>query len=131
MLPGPLVVRSSALRFPSNKDAPIAASLALSGPFEGPVAVEFDWDQRGPQTWNITIETDGGTLALTSGASKMAVDGAPVDVGDEAEYAALYRHFADLIARRTSDVDLSPFRLVADAFLLGRRTEVEPFTSGG
>ena len=131
VLPSPLTVVTSDLRFPANRAAPIAATLALAGPFDAPVAVEFDWDQRGPQTWNITIETDGGTLALTHGASKMAVDGAPVDVGEEPEYAALYRHFADLIARRTSDVDLSPFRLVADAFLLGRRTEVEPFTSGG
>ncbi|MEO6247271.1 MAG: Gfo/Idh/MocA family oxidoreductase [Sphingomicrobium sp.] len=128
ILPGPLVVRSSALRFPSNKAAPIAASLVLTGPFEGPVAVEFDWDQLGEQTWDIIVETDAGTLLVGHGASRMAVDGQPVDVGHEEEYALMYRHFAELLATRQSDVDLSPFRLVADAYLLGRRSEVGPFS---
>lgn len=127
ILPGPLVVQSSALRFPSNKAAPIAATLALTGPFDGPVSIEFDWDQLGQQTWDISIETDGGTLLISHGASRMAVDGTPVDVGSEAEYALMYQHFAELLAARRSDVDLSPFRLVADAYLLGRRSEVGPF----
>ena len=39
----------------------------------------------------------------------------------------MYRHFADLIAKRESDIDLSPFRLVADAYLIGRRHAVEAF----
>lgn len=129
LLPAPLTVAASALRFPADKAAPIAASLTLAGPFDAEVAVEFDWDQRGPQTWTITVETEAGTLALTDGASKMAVDGTSVDVGNQAEYAALYRRFAALIARRESDVDLSPFRLVADAFLLGRRSEVAAFSA--
>jgi len=127
ILPAPLVVQSSELRFPSNKAAPIAASLALTGPFDGPVSVEFDWDQLGPQTWDITVETDGGTLLVGHGASRMAVDGQPVDVGTEEEYALMYQYFAELLAARRSDVDLSPFRLVADAYLLGRRREVKPF----
>jgi D-galactose 1-dehydrogenase len=33
----------------------------------------------------------------------------------------------ELAATSTSDVDLSPLRLVADAFLLGSRRIVEPF----
>ncbi|MEO7787312.1 MAG: Gfo/Idh/MocA family oxidoreductase [Sphingomicrobium sp.] len=127
MLPGPLVVQSSTLIFPSNKAAPIAASLLLSGPFDGPVTVEFDWDQLGAQTWDITVETDCGTLLVGQGASHMAVDGKPVEIGAEAEYAHMYRRFAELIAGRQSETDLSPFRLVADAYLLGRRSEVKPF----
>ncbi|MCA1653303.1 MAG: Gfo/Idh/MocA family protein [Sphingomicrobium sp.] len=127
ILPGPLCVEASELRFPSNKPAPIAASLTLKGPNPATIAVEFDFDQRGPQCWDIAVETDGGTLQLADGASKMAVDGVPVEVGDEAEYARLYRRFAELIAARRSDVDLAPFRLVADAFLIGRRSEVGPF----
>ena len=39
----------------------------------------------------------------------------------------MYKYFAELLAARRSDVDLSPFRLVADAYLLGRRNEVKPF----
>ena len=129
ILPWPLRVQSSAFKFPANKDAPIAASLALAGGAgDIPVAVEFDWDQRGPQSWNVTVDTDGGKLELTQGAAKMAVDGQPVDVGNEEEYALMYHHFAELLATRQSDVDLSPFRLVADSYLLARRTEVEAFS---
>jgi hypothetical protein len=36
-------------------------------------------------------------------------------------------HFATLIRGRGIDVDSAPLQLVADAFLCGRRVEVEPF----
>lgn len=127
LLPGPLLLNDAELRFPSNKAAPIAADLALIDASGAPVVVAFDFDQRGPQHWDIVIETDQGLLELSHGASRMAVDGVPVDVGEEAEYAGLYRRFAELIATCTSDVDLTPFRLVADAYLLGRRREVAAF----
>jgi len=45
----------------------------------------------------------------------------------EAEYPGLYRRFVELVAAGTSDVDLAPLRLVADAFMLGSRRTVEPF----
>jgi D-galactose 1-dehydrogenase len=127
LLPGPLSLDAAELRFPVNKAAPIAADLRLTDGAGAPVAVAFDFDQRGPQHWDIVIETDRGTLHLSHGASRMAIDGVAVDVGEEAEYARLYRRFAGLLATRTSDVDLAPFRLVADAFLLGHRREVGPF----
>ena len=127
ILPRPLLLDRADLRFPANKAAPIAASLAFVDSAGVPVSVEFDFDQRGPQSWDIDVATDGGRLTLSLGASKMAIDGVPVDVGEEPEYARLYRRFAELLARRESDVDLTPFRHVADAFLLGRRTVVEPF----
>lgn len=126
LLPRGLILEEAELRFPSNRQAPIAADLRFdSGGV--PVRVAFDFDQRGPQTWTIDIETDRGLLTLADGASRMAVDRAAVDVGDEGEYPRLYRHFAQLITEGRSDIDLTPFRLVADAFLLGRRTVVEPF----
>ena len=40
---------------------------------------------------------------------------------------AIYRRFAELVAAGASDVDLTPQRHVADAFMLGRRIVVEPF----
>ncbi|MBB6427823.1 Gfo/Idh/MocA family protein [Sphingopyxis sp. JAI128] len=126
LLPDTLMLEQAELRFPSNRQAPIAADLRLdSGGV--PVHVAFDFDQRGPQTWTIDIETDRGLLTLADGASRMAIDGAAVDVGDEGEYPRIYRHFAQLIAEGRRDIDLTPFRLVADAFLLGRRVAVEPF----
>lgn len=127
ILPRSLLLQDAELRFPSNRAAPIAASLTYADTAGIPVAVEFDLDQRGPQSWDIHVETDDGQLTLSMGASKMAVDGVAVDVGDEAEYARLYRRFAECLATRTSDVDLTPFAHVADAYLLGRRVEVGPF----
>jgi D-galactose 1-dehydrogenase len=127
ILPRPLILRAAELRFPENRPAPIAADLDLVDDEGLSVDVHFDFDQRGPQTWDIEIEADQGRLALSLGASKMAVDGTPVDLPDDPEYARLYRRFASLLAGRTSDVDLRPFRLVADAFLIGRRKTVAPF----
>ena len=43
------------------------------------------------------------------------------------EYRGIYRRFVELIANGVSDVDLSPLVHVADAFMLGRRRDVEPF----
>jgi len=126
ILPDVLRLKSSALRFPANKAAPIAASLAYDCGGV-PVAVEFDFDQRGPQTWDIDIDTEAGTLKLSLGASKMALDGKPVDVGTVPEYVALYARFAALLKARQSDADFTPFACVADAFLLGARTTIGPF----
>lgn len=126
LLPHGLILEEADLRFPANRQAPIAADLRLDSSGV-PIRVALDFDQRGPQTWTIDIETDRGLLTLADGASRMAVDGTAVDVGDEGEYPQLYRHFAQLIAEGRSDIDLTPFRLVADAFLLGRRAVVEPF----
>ena len=127
ILPHPLMLERAELRFPQNKDAPIAASLYYADTEGVPVTAEFDFDQQGPQTWDIDIETDDGSLKLSMGASQMAVDGKPVDVGNEPEYARLYRRFADLVKRGGSDADLTPFRHVADAFMLGRCVRIAPF----
>jgi D-galactose 1-dehydrogenase len=55
------------------------------------------------------------------------VDGEVAHQGADAEYAGLYRRFAELVALGRSEVDVSPLRHVADAFLRGRRVLVEPF----
>jgi D-galactose 1-dehydrogenase len=127
ILPGPLLLDRATLKFPANKPAPIAADLTLSDANGALVEIALDFDQRGPQSWDIAIETDNGRLDLTHGGSRMAVDGAAVNVADTPEYARLYARFADLIVRRASDTDLSPFRLVADAFLLGERATLQAF----
>ena len=126
ILPDVLRLQSSILRFPANKAAPIAASLTYECGGV-PVAVEFDFDQKGPQTWDIDVDTDAGSLKLSLGASKMALDGKPVDVGAVPEYVALYARFARLLAARQSDADFTPFACVADAFLLGTHATIGPF----
>jgi D-galactose 1-dehydrogenase len=74
------------------------------------------------------VETEEGTvLVLSSGGARLDVDGKTVVERKPAEYEAIYAHFAELLEARRSHVDAAPFRLVADAFLLARRREVEPF----
>ena len=41
--------------------------------------------------------------------------------------ASIYHRFAELLKMGAGDVDLAPLKLVADAFLLGRKVEVEAF----
>ncbi len=92
-----------------------------------PITAEFDFRQAGPQSWDIVVETDGGRLKLSGGGARMAVDDRMVTEAPDEEYRGLYRRFVELTATGASDVDLAPFRLVADAFMLGRRNVVEPF----
>jgi D-galactose 1-dehydrogenase len=123
----PLTLERAELRFPANKAAPIAASLAYDSAGV-PVTAEFDFDQRGPQTWDIDIDTDQGALKLSLGASQMAVDGAAVNVGTVPEYTALYRRFARLLAAGQSDVDFTPFAHVVDAVRNGVHVTVKSFS---
>jgi D-galactose 1-dehydrogenase len=131
ILPEPFALRSARLTFPSNRQAPIAAELAFEDAAGAPIAAELDFLHTGVQRWDIEVETDAGRLVLTKGASEMTVDGAAAGPsgghGPHAEYAPLYAHFARLIAEGRSDVDVSPFRHVADAFMLGERIEGPAF----
>jgi D-galactose 1-dehydrogenase len=130
ILPQPLFVTSADLAFPANRDAPIAASLTLADTAGLPISAEFDFRQTGPQSWDIDFDTDEGPVALSSGGAKLSVGGVQRVEAVKAEYTALYRRFLELAAEGESDVDLTPFQLVADAFLLGRRRMVEPFEDG-
>jgi predicted dehydrogenase len=127
ILPGPFAVGSAALTFPKNRGTPIAAELAMTGGAGYRVSAEFDWRQEGPQTWDITVETDGGTLGLSLGGAALAIDGREVSRGPDREYPGIYRRFAELIAARQSDVDAGPLRICADAFLVGQRVTAEAF----
>jgi len=123
IMPEPVFVRRAELCFPANRDAPIAASLDLG---EGRSA-EFDWRQTGDQTWEIEVDADGFALRLANGGSRLEIDGALVAAEPPAEYEAIYERFDELLRKGESDVDADPFRLVADAFMIGRRATVEPF----
>jgi D-galactose 1-dehydrogenase len=130
ILPRPFFLNQAELSFPSNRAAPIAADLTFSDDSGLPIRAEFDFRQTGPQTWDIRIETDAGRLTLSSGGSRLVHDDRTLIDEKQAEYRGIYRRFAELIADRASDVDLSPLVHVADAFMLGRRREVEPFVEG-
>lgn len=127
ILPQPVFVTTAGLFFPANRDAPIAASLSLADSAGMPISAEFDFRETGPPTWDIVAETDGGTLTLSWGGRRLAVDGEVQVEGIKEEYRAIYRRFLELSATGASDVDLTPLRLVADAFMTGKRRVVEAF----
>jgi D-galactose 1-dehydrogenase len=127
ILPQPVFVTRADLGFPVNRQAPIVVEMELSDAAGLPIKAEFDFRQTSPQAWDIRIETDRGPLVLCRGGAKMSDgDKVVVDAVKE-EYPALYRRFAELTAKGQCDVDLAPLQIVADAFLLGRRYNVEAF----
>ena len=127
ILPRHFYLRDGLLEIPANRAAPIAADLQMVGIDGAPVHIVFDWRQQGPQTWDITVETDAGTLCLGAGGARLVIDGAERDVGAEREYPEIYDRFARLIREERSDVDRTPLRLVADSFMRCRRIGVAPF----
>jgi D-galactose 1-dehydrogenase len=127
ILPEPVRMVAAELETPANRAAPIAARLTMLSASEFPIEAEFDFRQTGPQSWNVTIETDRHRIVLAEGGSRLIVDGAERCRGEDREYPRLYARFAELVDARRSDVDLAPLRLVADAFLLGRNCPTDAF----
>jgi D-galactose 1-dehydrogenase len=127
IIPGALALKRAELSYPRNCETPIAAHLLLTDSRGAAAQVEMDFRQTGRQTWDIEVETNAGRLHLSSGGAKMTVDDEAVETVECSEYGSLYAHFATLVRGRGIDVDLAPLQLVADAFLCGRRVEVEPF----
>jgi D-galactose 1-dehydrogenase/L-arabinose 1- dehydrogenase len=123
----PVRLIDAELEMPSNRQAPIAAGLAMATAGGVPIAAEFDFRQTGPQSWDISIQSAAGTIVLSHGGNQMTIDGVAQDVGPEAEYPGLYRRFVGLIGAGESDVDLVPLQIVADAFLRGRSRPTDAF----
>ena len=125
LVPG-LRVDAARLNFPAGRDAPIAAALTLMAD-DAVIACDFDFRETGEEHWIIEIETAAGTLLLSAGGAKLAIDGVTQALPANAEYPGLYARFAALIAAGESEVDLRPLELVADAFLLTERVETDAF----
>ena len=115
------------LETPGNRHAPVAARLALVTTGGIPIDAEFDFLQTGRQSWDIAFETSQGSALLADGGNRWFVNNNEQCLPPEQEYPALYRRFADLVQCGERDVDLTPLRLVADAFLTGHNRIVEDF----
>ena len=100
ILPQPLFVTSADLAFPANRDAPIAATLALSDAQGLKITAEFDFLQTGPQSWDIDLDTDGGPVTLSMGGARLRAGGKQLVDAADAEYAGLYRRFRELCRNR-------------------------------
>jgi len=129
ILPKPFFLRHGVLNYPANRAAPIAAELTFSDTDGVPILASFDWLQTAEQSWNIRVEAEGGVLMLSKGGAVLTINGETLVDEPDGEYAGIYRRFAALIAEGRSDVDISPLRHVADAYLRGERQLVEPFLS--
>ncbi len=67
---------------------------------------------------------------MRDGGARLSVDGEDINLpapSEHGEYEAIYQRFADIIKQQHSDVDLTPLKLVADAFLLGDRKQAQAF----
>jgi len=126
IFPHALLLDEAWMEVPEGRASPLRAKLHMrSG--AASVTADFDFLQTGPQTWDIEIDTDAGTLRLGMGGSILQLPGGEEQKAPDREYARLYASFADLVAAGESDVDVRPLQLVADAFLVGERTTGEPF----
>jgi len=126
ILPGEVNVQRATLEFPENQQAPIAARLDLRTLDGVAIDADFDFRQKGEQSWDIELETTSGSLKLSRGGAGLEIDGKTMltDEGLAGEYPRLYQRFAALCDAGESDVDWRPFQLVADAFLVGERRTV-------
>ncbi|HEU6442320.1 MAG TPA: Gfo/Idh/MocA family oxidoreductase [Microvirga sp.] len=129
IMPEPVFIKAAELEFPANRDAPIAATLQFHTGHTGRnLQAVFDWRQTGPQSWDIEVETEAGfALKLRHGGSCLEIDGRLVVQEEPTEYQGIYRRFDALLTIGRSEVDDAPFRLVADAFMVGRRVQVDAF----
>jgi D-galactose 1-dehydrogenase len=88
----------------------------------------FNWLETQGEVWTITIETrKGDQLKLEKGGAVLRVNGVVKVEKPSREYEGIYDRFAELLKAKKSEVDGTPLRLVADAFLLGARENVEAF----
>ena len=129
-LKSPAFVTNAGLSFPANKASPIAAHIDFQTASGVPIRGEFDWRVSGGESWSIDFDTTAGLVQILDGGARLLLDGVEHQVpihSEHGEYEAIYSRFAEVINNAESDVDLSPLKLVADAFLLGERQTVDAF----
>ncbi|MGB8600700.1 MAG: Gfo/Idh/MocA family oxidoreductase [Rhizomicrobium sp.] len=130
IIPEPIYAEEANLYFRVGQQCPCAAEIQLRTESGAVITASLDFHYRGPPSWDMDFATDRGALQLTAAATRLAIDGAAPDSDAEpcgmyAEYAALYRRFAKLIAAGASEVDATPLRLVADIFLVARHHVID------
>jgi predicted dehydrogenase len=128
ILPRDVCVEGALLEFPENQQSPIAAQVRMRTEDGVEINADFDFRQKGEQSWDIEIRTTAGLLKLSRGGAVLAVDGKELTTDESlaGEYPRLYQRFAELVDAGQSEVDWRPFQLVADSFLIGERRIVAP-----
>jgi D-galactose 1-dehydrogenase len=130
IMPFPVFVDSARLKFPSNRQTPVDVQIAFKSgqPHQPKMSAGFNWLETQGEIWTLSIETQkGDQLKLEKGGTVLRVNGVIKVEKPSEEYEGIYERFAELLKKKKSDVDGTPLRLVADAFLLGARENVEAF----
>ena len=130
IMPFPVFVDSAHLKFPSNRQTPVDAEIVFkSGQKHQPkMSAGFNWLETQGEIWTISIETEkGDQIKLERGGTVLRINGVVKVEKPSEEYEGIYERFASLLKKGKSDVDGTPLRLVADAFLLGARENVDAF----
>lgn len=130
IMPFPVFVHSATLTFPVNRQTPVDVEIAFkSTQIHQPVMnAGFNWLEERGEIWTIAIETiTGDSLLLERGGTVLRVNGAIIVEAPSEEYERIYERFSYLLDSHQSDVHAAPMLLVADAFLLGKRVNADPF----
>ncbi|RYE06850.1 MAG: Gfo/Idh/MocA family oxidoreductase [Hyphomicrobiales bacterium] len=130
IVPFPVFVDRASLKFPANRQSPVDAEIVFKSaqPHQPQLSAGFNWLEESGEIWTITLETmRGDELKLEKGGTVLRVNGNVTIENPSEEYEQIYAHFAKLLKKGKSDVSDAPLRLVADAFLLGARENVEEF----
>ena len=75
ILPRDICVEGALLEFPENQQSPIAAQMRMRTEDGVEVNADFDFRQKGEQSWDIEIKTSAGNLKLSKGGAVLAIDG--------------------------------------------------------
>jgi D-galactose 1-dehydrogenase len=130
IMPFPVFVESARLKFPSNRQTPVDVEIVFKSAerHQPKLSAGFNWLETQGEIWTVSIETlKGDQLKLEKGGTVLRVNGVVKVEKPSEEYEAIYERFAELLKKKKSDADGTPLRLIADAFLLGARENVEPF----
>jgi len=130
IMPFPVFVESSKLKFPANKQTPVDVEIVFkSGEKSKPsLSAHFNWLEETGEIWTVTIETGKGNhLRLEKGGTVLVINDHVVIQNPSEEYEGIYERFAKLLKKGKSDMDGAPLRLISDAFFLGARENVEEF----
>jgi predicted dehydrogenase len=122
LVPSPLIVTDSVMWSLPGRHTPIAARVdGRCKDGSAKLRIDLDW-RTSEELREFHIEcTDGTVLCLRQSGRSLEVDGVPLIAESNQEYERLYAHFGLLIEQRTSDVDIEPMRLMADAFMIARQ----------
>ncbi len=130
IVPFPVFIAEARLGFPANKQTPVDVELRFKSQqaHQPAISAGFNWLEESGEVWTISAETrKGRMLKLEKGGTVLVSNGDVTVSAPSEEYERIYERFAELLEQKRSEVDDTPLRWVADAFLLGRRETMAPF----